>query len=1306
MTKKIMLSLIGLLLFFSATWSQEADFVEANFTKEEFLIPMRDGVKLHTVVYTPKDKSQKYPFLMQRTPYSSGPYGPNTFKSSLGPSPKLMNEGYIFVYQDVRGRWMSEGLYDNMRPTLSNRKKGSKEIDESTDTYDTIEWLIKNIKNNNGKVGQWGISYPGFYSAASLPFAHPALKAVSPQAPIGDFYFDDFHHNGAYFLSYWVATSVFGYQKDAPKDQPWYPMVDTGTKDGYQFFLDMGSLKNADKYYKEDNFFWTQLKENPDYNEFWQKRSIIPHLKDVKPAVMTVGGWFDAEDLYGPLMIYKTIEKNNPKTYNTLVMGPWSHGDWSIENGIQKVSNMYFGDSISTFYQNEIEAVFFNHFLKSSTENSPKLPEAYIFDTGKKEWKTFDAWPPKESINQTYYPHANGQFNTQKPQGKTHSEFVSDPSKPVPYSQDIKLNFTPRKYMADDQRFAARRPDVLVFETETLKEDITLAGEIMAKLMVSTSETDADWIVKLVDVFPNDTEDHPYVQEGTHMSNYHLMVRSEVIRGRYRESFSAPKPFVSNEITKVPLQLQDVLHTFKKGHKIQIQIQSTWFPLIDRNPQKYVENIFKAEDEDFVKATHTIYHHSDEPTSIEFQILKPTSLTMNPLLESFKTPYETAPFDQIQPEHFLPAIQTAIEEAKVEIEQIKAVQNPNFENVIEALDRSGNKLSIISSIFFNLNSAETSPEIQALAREISPLLTAHGNDIILDSKLFELVNKVYQQENIIGLSSEQKTLLEKTYKSFVRNGANLNDENKATLREIDKNLSQLKLKFGENVLEETNKYELIVHNKKDLEGLPEAVVESAAQLAEDKGHKGKWMFTLAYPSYIPFMTYAKNRDLRKELFLASNSKASKGDDLDNQQIIKDILRLKNERANLLGYPRYADFVLEERMAKSSANVSEFLTQLLDKAKPKAFEEMDELAVFAKKLDGLEKLEKWDYGYYSEKLKMEKFDIDDEVLRPYFKLENVIDGVFETSQKLFGLQFKLNESIPVYHPDVKAFEVNDQNGNHLAVLYADFFPRAGKQNGAWMTSFRGQKKINGKDERPHISIVCNFTKPTKTKPSLLTFNEVTTLFHEFGHALHGMLADGNYESLSGTSVYWDFVELPSQILENWCYEKECLDLFAKHYETGEPIPADLIEKIKQSSNFHQGYQTLRQLSFGLLDIAYHSQDPSTISNLFEFEKNATQSTSLLPNVEGTMMSTAFSHIFQGGYGAGYYSYKWAEVLDADAFELFQEKGIFDAETANSFRKNILSAGGSEHPEILYKRFRGRDPQPDALLKRAGLLENTK
>jgi uncharacterized protein len=606
-----------------ATATAEKTYVEQHYDKAEHQIAMKDGVKLHTVIYTPKDKSKKYPMLMQRTPYSSGPYGEGQMKTSLGPSPTLMRDGYIFVYQDVRGRWMSEGQYDNMRPIVPYRKRGMKEIDESTDTHETIEWLLKNVRNHNGKIGQWGISYPGFYSAASLPFAHPALKAVSPQAPIADFFFDDFHHNGAYLLSYWAATTVFGYQKDSPTPKAWYDRVEPGTKDAYQFFMDMGSLKNASKWYKEDNFFWQQLVEHPNYDEFWQKRNLLPHLKDVKPAVMVVGGWFDAEDLYGPLNIYKTIEKNNPRTYNTIVMGPWSHGDWAREKGYQAVSNVYFGDSISTNYQRNIEARFFNHFLKGKGDGKTGLPEAYMFDTGTKQWKEFATWPPREAQTVNYFVQGNKRLSATSPaQGEAFSEFISDPANPVPDSPDIAFTFTPRKYMADDQRFAARRPDVLVFETEVLENDITFSGEIMAKLKVSTDQGDADWIVKLVDVYPGTDTNHAYVQDGVQMSNYHQMVRSEVMRGRFRNDFSKPEPFVANQVTDVNFRLQDVLHTFKKGHKIQIQIQSTWFPLIDRNPQKWVDNIFKADDADFIKATHRVYHSPEHPTTIEVQILK------------------------------------------------------------------------------------------------------------------------------------------------------------------------------------------------------------------------------------------------------------------------------------------------------------------------------------------------------------------------------------------------------------------------------------------------------------------------------------------------------------------------------------------------------------------------------------------------------------------------------------------------------------------------------------------------------------
>lgn len=601
-----------------------AAYVKANYDKQEVNIEMRDGVKLFTSIYTPKDQSRTYPIVMQRTPYSVAPYGDDAYKTLVGPSPAMMKEGYIFVYQDVRGRWMSEGQYDNMRPTLTaEERQTDQDIDESTDTYDTIEWLLENVDNNNGKVGQWGISYPGFYSAASLPYAHPALKAVSPQAPIGDFYFDDFHHNGAYFLSYWYATSVFGYQKEEPTTEAWYPMVNPGTEDAYQFFMDLGPLKNSDKYYKEDNFFWQQLVEHPDYDEFWQKRGIVQHMQDISPNVMIVGGWFDAEDLYGPLEIYKTIEENNPNTYNTIVMGPWSHGDWSRETGSQRVGNVYFGDSISTWYQENVEAKFFAHFLKEDGNGSSGLPEAYMYDTGKKEWTAFDTWPPADASDMLMYPHQNGSLAmNEKDAPGSYSEFVSDLSKPVPYTEDIKFAFTPRKYMSDDQRFAARRPDVLVYETDILEEDITLAGEIMANLFVSTTGTDADWIVKLIDVYPSDTPNGDWVTENQKLSNYHQMVRSEVIRGRYRESFSEPKPFVPNTVTEVPLPLQDVYHTFKKGHKIQIQIQSTWFPLIDRNPQKYVENIFKANEDDFINATHRVYHGGDQATSIKVQVLK------------------------------------------------------------------------------------------------------------------------------------------------------------------------------------------------------------------------------------------------------------------------------------------------------------------------------------------------------------------------------------------------------------------------------------------------------------------------------------------------------------------------------------------------------------------------------------------------------------------------------------------------------------------------------------------------------------
>ena len=677
---------------------------------------------------------------------------------------------------------------------------------------------------------------------------------------------------------------------------------------------------------------------------------------------------------------------------------------------------------------------------------------------------------------------------------------------------------------------------------------------------------------------------------------------------------------------------------------------------------------------------------------------------MNVLNRPFSTPYNTAPFSQISNEDFLPSFKTAIQKAKNEIDQIvNNTETPSFKNTIEALDFSGQELNRISSLFFNLNSAETNDEIQKIAQEVSPLLSEFNNDIALNNALFERIKEVYNQRETLNLNAEQTTLLNKCYKSFSRNGANLPEDKKEQLREIDKELSKLKLKFGENVLAETNRFEMLITNKNDLSGLPEGAIEAAKQLAESKNKEG-WLITLDYPSYIPFMTYADNRELRKKLSLAYGSRAFKKDELDNQKIVLRIVELRHQRANLLNYKTHAHYVLEERMAKAPDRVNEFLNELLEKAKPAAEKEFYNLEKFAKELDGIDQLQKWDAAYYSEKLKQKLFDLDDEKLKPYFKLENVIKGVFLIANKLFDLQFEEINNIDKYHEDVLTYKVTNNNGDFVSIFYADFFPRPGKRNGAWMTSFKSQYVQNNINERPHVSIVCNFTKPTKSKPSLLTFNEVTTLFHEFGHALHGMLANTTYPGLSGTNVYWDFVELPSQLMENWCYEKEALELFAKHYETSEVIPMELIEKIKATATFHEGIQTLRQLSFGLLDMSWHANEsPNNIKFVKEHENKVFSKTKLYPSVKENCMSTAFSHIFQGGYSSGYYSYKWAEVLDADAFEYFKEEGIFNKNIANKFKDNVLSKGGTEDPMTLYKRFRGKEPKPEALLRRAGLLK---
>ena len=671
---------------------------------------------------------------------------------------------------------------------------------------------------------------------------------------------------------------------------------------------------------------------------------------------------------------------------------------------------------------------------------------------------------------------------------------------------------------------------------------------------------------------------------------------------------------------------------------------------------------------------------------------------MNPLLQDFNT----APFSKISNSDYKPAIKKAIEIAKVEIDEIiKNSEKPTFENTTVALDFTGEKLNRITSIFFNLNSAETNDEIQKIAQEVSPLLSEFGNDITLNEALFKRVKSVFDVKGTLELTPEQSMLLEKQYKSFARNGANLKEGDKTKLREIDAQLSKLSLKFGENVLAETNAFEMHLTNENDVAGLPESVKEAAKEIAKSKDKEG-YIFTLDHPSYVPFLTYADNRELRKQLAIAAGKKAFQNNEFNNEKVVLKIVNLRHQRANLLSYKTHAHFVLEERMAETPEKVISFSNNLLEKAKPAALKEFKDLENYAKKLDGIDQLQKWDGAYYSEKLKKELFDLDQELLKPYFKLENVIDGVFTIANRLYDLNFEEIATIDKYHQDVKTYNVTDTNGKFVAVFYADFHPRKGKRNGAWMTSYKSQQIKNDINERPHISIVCNFTKPTETKPSLLTFNEVTTLFHEFGHALHGMLADTTYNSLSGTSVSWDFVELPSQILENWCFEKEALELFAKHYETGETIPMKYVEKIKESASFHEGMQTLRQLSFGLLDMQWHGQNPTEITSVKEFENNAFSDTKLYPDVAENCMSTAFSHIFQGGYSAGYYSYKWAEVLDADAFEYFLEEGIFNKEVATKFKENVLSRGGTEKPMELYKRFRGKEPKPDALLKRAGLI----
>ena len=670
----------------------------------------------------------------------------------------------------------------------------------------------------------------------------------------------------------------------------------------------------------------------------------------------------------------------------------------------------------------------------------------------------------------------------------------------------------------------------------------------------------------------------------------------------------------------------------------------------------------------------------------------------NPLLSVFDTPQQSIPFSIIKPEHFIPALKENIKNTLEGIDKIvNQIAPPSFENTIEALQNLGELLERNSSILFNLNSAETSDAIQATTQQASPLLTQFQNDVRLNQALFERIKTIYQNQDLENLSAEQQTLLEKEYKGFARNGALLNDDEKELLREIDTEKAQLSLTFGENVLADTHAFELHITEEKDLEGLTDQIKEMATEMAQSKNKTG-WVFTLDYPSYVPFMTYAENRALRKELSLAFGRRGFQENDNNNTAIILRLIELRRKRAKLLGYESHAAFVLEERMATSEENVINFLEDLYQKAYPAAEKEWKEMKDFATQNLSLNTLEKWDTAYVSEKLKQAQLELDEQQLKPYFPLEKVKAGVFDIANKLYGLRFEKNDALEGYHPEVEVYEVYNIEGAFYALLYTDFFPRPGKRNGAWMSAYRGQKK----GQRPHISIVCNFSKPTTSTPSLLTFQEVTTLFHEFGHALHGILANTTYGGLSGTNVFWDFVELPSQIMENWCYEKEALELFARHYQTHELISTDYVDKIKKVAHFQQGLQTLRQLGFGFLDLSYHRKEATTIKDIKAHESAILKRVQFTKDDPENCTSTAFSHIFQGGYSAGYYSYKWAEVLDADAFELFLKKGIFDAETSKSFEENILSKGGTEHPMTLYKRFRGKAPDPEALLKRAGLV----
>lgn len=674
----------------------------------------------------------------------------------------------------------------------------------------------------------------------------------------------------------------------------------------------------------------------------------------------------------------------------------------------------------------------------------------------------------------------------------------------------------------------------------------------------------------------------------------------------------------------------------------------------------------------------------------------------NPFLTAYHTPFETIPFHLIKTEHFEPAIEEGMKVHNQEVDAIiHCPDEPTFHNTIVALEKSGSLLDRVSIVFGNLLSAETSDELEAIAERVMPRLSEHSNNISLNEKLFARIKQVYDETDKEALTPEERMLLQNTYNGFIRSGANLAPEQKERFRQLSAELSVLTLKFSQNNLKETNRYELLL-TPEQTDGLPQSALDAYAQAAKDKNKDG-YLVTLHAPSFVPFMKYSTHRALRQQLYMAYNTQCTHDDEFNNLEIVQKLVNLRLERAQLLGFDTVADYVLSRRMAENSTNVYKLLNELLEAYTPTAYQEVEEVKNLAKELEGEDfELMPWDWAYYSEKLKEKKFNLNEEELRPYFELKNVIQGVFGLATRLYGITFEENPNIPVYHPDVKAYEVHDKDGSFLAVLYTDFHPRASKRSGAWMTSYKEQWKDEKGNSRPHVSVTMNFTKPSEDKPALLTFSEVNTFLHEFGHALHGMFANTTYQSMSGTNVYWDFVELPSQIMENFAIEKDFLNTFAKHYQTGENIPEEMIQRIVDASNFNVAYACLRQLSFGLLDMAWYTRTEPFEGDVRSYEKKAWEKAQVLPGIEETCMTVQFSHIMAGGYAAGYYSYKWAEVLDADAFSLFQEKGIFDAATANSFRENVLSKGGTEHPMVLYKRFRGQEPSINALLKRNGII----